>query len=95
MRRLLRRALCALAPVLGAAWSPCTRAAFQFADRSSRAVCTEYFRTQHMFPPPQSLRARVSDLPVTYPRLCSTSTGSKRRQFKAWVRRVLRACRWR
>jgi hypothetical protein len=94
MLRLLRCALCllsVLAPPLTAAWSPCTRARIEFADRSSAAVCAAYFSTQHMFPPPQSLRVRVADLPATYPSLCKPRKLKKRRMCTQWIRRVLRA----
>ena len=94
MLRLLRCVLCVLlvlAPVLTAAWSPCTRAMIEFADRSSAAVCAAYFSTQHMFPPPQSLRVRVADLPATYPSLSKPRKHKKRRRCMRWIRRVLGA----
>ena len=94
MPRLLRRALCVLlvlAPALAAAWSPCTRARIEFADRSSAAVCAAYFSTQHMFPPPQSVRVRVADLPATYPSLSKPRKLKKRQMCMQWIRRVLRA----
>ena len=94
MLRLLRCALCVLlvlALPLTAAWSPCTRARVEFADRSSAAVCAAYFSTQHMFPPPQSLRVRVADLPATYPRMCKPRKRKKRQRCIRWIRRVLGA----
>jgi hypothetical protein len=63
MLRLLCCALCVLlvlAPPLTAAWSPCTRARIEFADRSSAAVCAAYFSTQHMFPPLTAVSSRCT-----------------------------------
>jgi hypothetical protein len=82
-----------LLPALAAAWSPCTHAKIEFADRSSAAVCAAYFSTQHMFPPPQSLRVRVVDLPATYPSLSKPRKLKKRRMCMQWIRRVLRVWR--
>lgn len=69
------------------------QAAREFATESSRAGCTEYFRGQHMFAPPQSKRANIAALRDKYPLIARRSTPARNRgRPRAWVLARLWSC---